>query len=188
MDNEHPVRSQMSDPGVPLQVESVVYNMPVKAVRSKIGLTALGIAVSAWVIAFLLTALYSSFTKLFGLEDAGDYIANEAKKNLALAFSLLVPFGFLLWFANKRFQAIVQANPAAIEDLFFKGTIRTSLVISSIGALFWIFVALYNFWAKLLNIDAYNKGWAYVFHNWVFAFIACALVYFFWCFQRKTQR
>lgn len=177
--------SQTGAPQTPVQIENTQYNVPVKGVRSKIGL-AMSITTFLLWIAGLMTflALSSLTSELFQTaEQSGVNVA----ETLILAISGLVVITPLFIFTKKRVDTIIKENPAAIEDIFFKRTIRFNLYFFLVVGVITTILALYTF-LSLTLLDTVDVTYEDALNNLYIAGIAAGHAYFHWTYQRQTQR
>jgi len=177
--------NQTSGNGTPVQVENVQYDVKVGKVRSKIGLAAFLTSLSVWALALIMTLLLHSVRAKL-LPSINDDM-NGFAEQMVLSISMLVPIVPLLWYLTRRLNKILVENPTAIEDLFFKKTIRFHLVVSVIFAVWWIMVTVYNILAKTI-LDHQNITAGMILDSVIFALIYSYVAFFFFHYQNMTKR
>jgi len=128
--------------------------------------------------------LLSIRAKLFPAvdEDLTD-IANQ----IVFSISILVPVVPVFWYLVVKFRKILVSNPSAIEDIFFKKTIRFHLVISIIFGVLWVITLVYNILAKVFlnNLEITTSA---ILDGFIFTIVSCGLAFFFFYYQNKTKR
>lgn len=166
--------SQTGSTNPPTQVENVQY----KAVRSKIGVatlfTTFCLAVVLWSINFIISSLLTvsilttQNTVIFGL-------------------SLLIPFTGVFIYAYSRFRSILATQPSTVDDIFFKRTIRTWLIIGAILFLFNCVAFIYSLLTALTTAGSPISA-AQLFAQFVSVVLLFVFSYFCLHYQRMTTR
>jgi|GEM_PF-3166063 len=178
------VTSQTGNPGQPLQLETVHYNISVGKVRSRIGVSArvasLMLWLSAGTIAIILLALRASI-----LPDPNEDLSGLSQA-LVFGIAVLIPIVPLLWFALRRMNRMLAENPANSDDLYFKKTIRFNLWVWMIFSLFWAIAAVYNIMAKAFLHNPVSRS--AIIDAFIFALTAIATLYVFWRYYRISRR
>lgn len=187
--------SQTGNAGTPIQVENVQYNVNVKRVTSKIGLSVFLSAILLWVISFIaivvLTAIRTKFFPdcEFGPKGIG-FCENDVSffgETMVFSISALIPVVPIFIFLIYRTKKILAENPSSSDDIFFKRTIRFHLVISLLVALGWSYVAVYNFLAKIfLKYQDITGGM--IADSFIYAVIFIVMTFFFWRYEKRTRR
>jgi hypothetical protein len=178
--------SQTGNPGVPLQIENVQYNVNVGKVRSKVGLAILLFSVFAWILSVFVT-LFLLDARQAVIPSADDVGGFGVKESFVLLFAISVPLVPLLIFSYKRTLKNLAENAASYDDLFFKRTVRINLVLALILGAGWIVIAMYNILDLLVLGDKTMTAGTIV-NSFIFALCPVALLAVFWMFQRKTKR
>lgn len=180
-----PVTSQTSGAGQPVQVENIQYNVKVDKVRSKTGLASMVSGLMAWMIAivgmFILLIVRQAI-----LPDAGE-ASSDLLEMIVFGVAVLVPVLPIGIFATKRLNRALAENPAAIDDIFFKRSIRWNLILSLFVAGLWAIVFVYNLLAIIVLGDE-NVTRGMTLDSFLFFAPFMGLVYFFWTYQRQTKR
>jgi hypothetical protein len=181
--------SQTGNTGTPIQVENIQYNVNVKKVTSKIGLSVFLSAILLWFIAFIAVTLFTVLrAKLF--PDCTSGVCEEVTdfgEMIVFSISGLIPLVPIFIFLIYRTKKILVDNPAASDDIFFKRTVRFHLVISLLAALGWAFVAVYNLLGKIF-LQYQDITGAMIMDSFIFAAIFIAMTWFFWMYERMTRR
>lgn len=177
--------SQTGAPQTPVQIENTQYNVPVKGVRSKIGLAMSITTFLLWIVGFVMFSLLSALTSEFfqTTEQEGIVLVQE----LLFSLSALIVIAPLLVFTKKRVDTIIHENPAAIEDIFFKRTVRFNLffflVVGVCAAIFTLYDLL-----SLVILQTQETTYQEALTGLYIAAIAAGHAYFHWSYQRQTQR
>ncbi len=185
-DNGSIQTSQTGSIGAPIQVENVQYNVKVKGVSSKIGLTAFLSAIMLWIIAFVVAFLLLTIRTQF-IPDAIPDTTISFAEALVFCISLLAPVAPLFVFLFIRMKKLLAENPANRDDLFFKRSIRFNLIISLLIALAWSYVAVYNILGMLILKNQDITG-GMIADGIIFAVVFITTTLFFWHYQRLTKR
>lgn len=165
----------------PIQVENVQYNMRVGTVRSKIGLITFLFAIGAWVISFvaifLLTAIQVTIS-------GGENIVLGTV--IVFSIAVLVPVAPIFWYVRNRLNKVLVESPGLVDDLFFKRTIRLSLIIAIFIAVIRIIGFVYSLLSRLF-LDG-NSTWSSIINSFIAAVVFSGLALLFLQYQLKTKR
>ena len=173
--------AQTSNAGTPLQIENVQYNMRMKPVESKVGLYIRFAGVGLWFTAFFVAGFFASLIQQ--LSGSDQQLANALVFTLSLSV-VTVPI-FLV--AYSKFRSEQKRNPASIDDIFFKQSVRRGLWFNVvIGAIVAIATVYQILSAAFLpdNGTTYTSGLS----TFCFALGAGGVVYFYWRLHAQTQR
>ncbi len=173
--------NQTGGMGTPVQVENVQYNVQVGKMQSKVGLISHFFTLGAWAIAIVgamvLTALRAQVFSHAG--GVGEIIV--------FGISVLVPVVPIFWYARTRLNKVLQDNPAAIDDIFFKKSIRFHLVAATAVGVFWIVRFVYSLLSGVfLSSGSLDAGT--VIDTLIFAALFTGLAFLFLQYQLKTKR
>lgn len=161
--------------------EGVHYIMPTKAVRSRIGLAVFFALVSLWGLSFIWSDLINEIMKLLFSVNGDDW-----KQKLVFAISLSVPLSGMFIFTNKRIFKLLAENPENSNDLFYKKSIRSSIIFISIYFLFAIGSQLYNILSIMFLDKMGNLTIGII--DLLTASLFCSVIFFYsWYFQKKSD-
>lgn len=179
------VTAQTGGVGAPIQLENVQYNVKLKKTRSKVGLASTISAIFGWLTAIMIVTFLLALRSMW-LPDAGEDTSG-AKEMIVFAIAVLVPVLPICIFAIKRLNKALSENPATVDDVFFKKSIRFNLILSLLAACGWAIVFVYNILAKIiLHNQDLSRG--AIIDGFLFFLPTAALVYLFWHYQKLTKR
>lgn len=175
--------SQSGNAGVPLQVENVAYNMRMRPVESKIGLYMRFTNWGLWISVFAVCGFFATIVGRIAGSDSDLGVATA----LAFSFSAIAVPIFII--ANKKRNAELDTNPALIDDIFYKRSIRQGLGWAIGLTAVSTFFMLYGFLSLLfLNKDPDSSDTATPFQAFIYALGFGAALYFYWLQHARTRR
>lgn len=174
--------AQTGNVGTPLQVENVQYNMSVKPVESKVGLYMRVLSIAMWFTVIFACSFLSSLVSRIVGDDSSDL-----GSALVVTLSLLAVSTPIFVVAYRKFKNEERNNPAVIDDLFFKKSVRQNLwvgvVLGAIAAFSFIYTVLSG--AFLEDNEADPAG---IFSALIFTLGFGSIVWFYWKLHAQTKR
>lgn len=175
--------SQASAPQTPVQVETVTYNVKVGAVESKVGLAFTLLSGSLFFLGLIVWIFLRNLINLLfegaGSADVGGMLVFTVAATIALAPAV--------YMANKRLNANLQENPAAIEDIRFKKKLRRSFLFYTILSILGLFATVYSLLSAAF-LKSNGLGIQAFLNFLVFFAIVGSLAWFYWKYQKRTTR
>jgi hypothetical protein len=173
--------AQTGNAGTPMQVENVSYNMRMKPVQSKVGLYIKFAGVGLWLTAFFVSGFFASLIQQLSGSD------QQLGQALVFTLSLSVVTVPIFLIAYSKFRAEMKKNPADIDDIFFKQSVRRGLwfnvVIGAIAAV----VTVYQLLSTLFLPDN-GTTYASSLSALCFTLGFGGVVYFYWRLHALTRR
>lgn len=174
--------SQTGNVGVPLQVENVAYNMKMRPVESKIGLYMRFTNWGLWVSVLAVSGFFATIvSRLAGSES-------DLGAATVLAFSIAAIAVPIFIVGNKKRVAELNANPALIDDIFHKRSIRHglgwSIGLTAISA----FTMIFGFLSLIFLNDGSEKDVIVPLQAFVYVLGFGSALYFYWRLHARTRR
>lgn len=177
-----PETSQTGSEDKPTQIENVQYSVKVGKVRSKVGLATTVSAISGWILAFMIMVVIVTINATIFDRDATDL-----KETLVFVIAVCVPVAPIMYLAVKRMNKALVENPANMDDVYFKKSVRFHFIAGLIWSIFWAITAVYNLLSKMVLADTEITA-KMIADSFGFLLPVALLTYFFWTYQQKTKR
>src|SRR3990167_10562280 len=174
--------AQTGASATPVQVENVQYNMNVKPVESKVGvyvrIASIGLAVGVLTVIYIINSLIAK-------QLSNDTV--DLGIVMVLSISLLAVAIPTYYISNSKLTKELSDNPSLYDDLFFKKTVRRSLVSSVILTAGSLFFTIYGF-ASVMFLDKSDlkpqHAYAWLAYTLGFAVIMA----YYWRLHKRTKR
>lgn len=173
--------AQTGNAGVPLQVESVQYNMMMHPVESRVGFFLRLASLGLWVMIIFVASSFAAIISNAQNDSSG--VGGIIVFTISIACAA-IPI-FLI--SNKKMNQELAKNPAMVDDLFFKKSTRSGLYAAIVFTAIALIAAVYNLLAAAFLKEGSGSASGF-FQCFVFALCFGGGLFYYWNLHSKTRR